>query len=441
MRRLWPQSLFGRIAWVLFAGLFLAQVGSALINVRERNHLLRESDQRQWLERMAAAVRLVDVLPPAERPRALSALAARRLTIELGPDKASAETLAADQLRQQLSELLGHDFEVRAWRMPGQDRLRVHVQLHDGTGLQLDYRPESVFGWPQPLFWRLSLLLAAALGLTLLATRVALRPLKQFIRAAERLGENLNAPPLAEAGTREVQRAARTLNRMQARIRESVAERSRLLEAVSHDLKTPLTRLRLRAEFIQDAELRTVLLQEVDAMQAMAQSTLAILRGGEGEPLRNVDINALLEGLVADATELGAQITIRGRASAPCAVRSLALRRALANLLDNARHYAGGNIEVTVHDDRQQLVITVADRGPGIPEAEQMRMFEPFQRMEPSRNPATGGSGLGLAIARSVAQAHGGELTLRNRPGGGLEARFTIPCLRPRNSVDHVSAA
>lgn len=430
MRRLWPQSLFGRIAWVLFAGLFLAQVGSALINVRERNHLLRESDQRQWLERMAAAVRLVDALPAAERPRALAALAARRLTLQLNGGAAAINAPPARQIERPLAELLGHDFDVRAWRMPGQDRLRVHVRLHDGTGLQLDYRPESVFGWPQPLFWRLGLLLAAALGLTLLATRVALRPLEQFTRAAQRLGENLDAPPLAEAGTREVQHAARTLNRMQARIRESVAERSRLLAAVSHDLKTPLTRLRLRVEFIQDAELRAVLLQEVDAMQAMAQSTLAILRGGEGEPLRNVDINALVEGLAADMTELGAQITIRGRASAPCAVRSLALRRALANLFDNARHYAGGSIEVTVHDDRQQLTITVADRGPGIPEAEQARMFEPFQRMEPSRNPATGGSGLGLAIARSVAQSHRGDLTLRNRSGGGLEVQLRLPIKR-----------
>ncbi|MBS82219.1 ATP-binding protein [Variovorax sp.] len=427
MRRIWPDSLFGRLAWVLFVGLILAQAGSALINARELNHLLRASDQRQWLERIAAAIRLVDLLPAAERPPALPALAARRLTLALDPGIAPVEGPPSRQMQQELSELLGPDFAVRAWEKQGPEHLLVQVRLHDGSDLLLDYRPENTLDWPQTLFWRLGLLLAAALGLTLLATRVALHPLDQLTRAAERLGENLEAPPLAAVGTREVRQAAHAFNRMQARIRKSVIDRSRLLVAVSHDLKTPLTRLRLRAEFIQDAELRAVLTKEVDTMQAMTQSVLSILRGGGDEPRRNVDINALVEGLAADAIDLGAQVTIHGRASTPCAVRSLALRRALANLLDNARSYAKGPIEITVHEDPRQLTITVADRGPGIPEADQARMLEPFQRMEPSRNAATGGSGLGLAIARSVAEAHGGELALRNRFGGGLEVQLRVP--------------
>ncbi|HBU30675.1 MAG TPA: histidine kinase [Thiobacillus sp.] len=427
MRRPWPDSLFGRIALVLLAGLILAQVGSALINARERNHLLRQFDEQRWRERMAATVKLLDALAPAERPPALAALAARRLSIEIAVQPPPARTQEASDMAGQLVSLLGPGYRVRAWRE--HEVIRIAVELHDGHWLILDHDPSvSAFGWPLQLLWNLTVLLAATLGLTLLATRAALGPLERFTRAAERLGENLDAPPIAESGAREVRRAARTLNRMQARIRESVAERTRLLAAISHDLKTPLTRLRLRAEFIrEDPELRATLLREVETMQTMTRAVIDVLRGGEGEEVRNVDVNALVEGLAADAMELGARVTIHGRAHAPYPGRSLALRRALGNLLDNARQYAGGAIEIAVEDDAAALTIRVTDRGPGIPEAEQVRMIEPFQRLEPSRNPATGGSGLGLAIARSIARAHGGELSLQNRPGGGLEIQIRLP--------------
>ena len=427
MRRPWPDSLFGRIALVLLAGLILAQAGSALINARDRNYLLRQFDEQKWQERMVATVKLIDALAPAERPPALAALAARRLTLEITTQPPPARAQEASDTAGQLASLLGPGYRVRAWRE--HELIRTAVELHDGRWLILDLDPSvGAFGWPLQLLWNLAVLLAATLGLTLLATRAALGPLERFTRAAERLGENLDAPPIAETGAREVRRAARTLNRMQARIRESVAERTRLLAAISHDLKTPLTRLRLRAEFIrEDPELRATLLQEVETMQAMTRAVIDVLRGGEGEEVRNVDVNALVEGLAADAMELGARVTIRGRSHTPYPGRSLALRRALGNLLDNARQYAGGAIEIAVEDDAAALTIRVTDRGPGIPEAEQVRMIEPFQRLEPSRNPATGGSGLGLAIARSIARAHGGELSLQNRPGGGLETQIRLP--------------
>ena len=434
MRRVWPDSLFGRIALALLAGLILAQAGSALINARLRNYLLRESDERQWQERMVATVKLIDALAPAERSAALAALAARRLTLEITVQPPPVGIEDVSDTADRLAGLLGPGYRVRAGSIPDHNLTRAAVELHDGRWLVLDYYPSATaFGWPRQLLWSLAVLLAAALALTLLATRVALGPLERFIRAAEQLGENLDAPPIAETGAREMRRAARTLNSMQTRIRDSVAERTRLLAAISHDLKTPLTRLRLRAEFIrEDPELRATLLQEVETMQAMTRAVLDVLRGGEGEEIRNVDINALVEGLAADAMELGSRVTIRGRAHGSYPGRSLALRRALVNLLDNARQYAGSAVEIVVEDDAASLTIRITDRGPGIPESEQARMLEPFQRLEPSRNPATGGSGLGLAIARSVARAHGGELDLRNRADGGLEVRVALP--RPRSS-------
>lgn len=433
MRRVWPDSLFGRIALALLAGLILAQAGSALINARERNHLLRESDERQWQERMVATVKLIDALAPAERSAALAALAARRLTLEITAQPPPVGTEDMSDTAGRLAALLGPGYRVRAGSVPDRNLTRAAVELHDGRWLVLDYHPSATaFGWPRQLLWSLAVLLAAALALTLLATRVALGPLERFIRAAEQLGENLDAPPIAETGAREMRRAARTLNSMQTRIRDSVAERTRLLAAISHDLKTPLTRLRLRAEFIrEDPELRATLLQEVETMQAMTRAVLDVLRGGEGEEIRNVDINALVEGLAADAMELGTRVTIRGRAHGPYPGRSLALRRALVNLLDNARQYAGSAVEIAVEDDAASLTIRIIDRGPGIPEPEQARMLEPFERLEPSRNAATGGSGLGLSIARSAARAHGGELYLRNGTGGGLDVWITLPRLRP----------
>src|SRR3990167_3620744 len=428
MQRLLPASLFGRIALVLFIGLLLTEVGSALVSTRERNHLLRESAQQRELVRMEAVVILMDLLSPSERARKLSALSRQRLTLKLVAQPPATGGTERFEMAVQLTALLGPGHPVQAWSSSVQGMLHFAVRLHDGNWLLMDYRPPDPFGWPEPLLWRLGLLLMAAVGLTLLATRAALRPIEHFTQAAERLGDNLDAPPLAENGTIEVRRGARTLNRMQAQIRESVAERTRLLTAISHDLKTPLTRLRLRAEFIrEDPELRATLLQEVETMQAMTRAVLDVLRGGEGEEIRNVDANALIEGLAADATELGGHVTIHGRAQKPFPGRSLALRRALANVLDNARQYAGGAVEITVEDKAASLTIRVTDHGPGIPEAEQVRMLEPFQRLEPSRNPATGGSGLGLAIARSIARAHGGELYLRNGADGGLEVEIKLP--------------
>lgn len=428
MHRLLPGSLFGRIVLILLTGLIVAQVGSALISASESRRLLERSDEREWSERLAGAVRLIDALPAEARLKTRGALTTRRLALEIGAVPAAPTGEGAPEARAQLSRLLGEAFEVSAWHLPGRDVVRYMVRLQDGQWLLLDHRTKTEQSLPEQLFWRLLILLGMAIFLTLLATRAVLKPLRRFTTAAERLGEDLDAAPLPIVGARETREAARTLNKMQERIRESLAERTRLLAAISHDLRTPLTRLRLHAEFIrEDPELRAVLLKEVSIMQAMAGSALEVLRGGQGESVRRIDINALLEGLASDFSQMGMPVAVIGRAKALYRGRSLALRRALSNLLDNAANYAPGQIEISVHDNDTTLSISVKDQGPGIPDEEQVRMLEPFQRLEPSRNSETGGHGLGLAIAQSVARTHGGELVLRNRSAGGLEARLTLP--------------
>jgi signal transduction histidine kinase len=196
---------------------------------------------------------------------------------------------------------------------------------------------------------------------------------------------------------------------------------------MSHDLKTPITRLRLRAELLEQPELREKFVRDLSEMEQMVNATLGFMRGlDDREPLRAIDVRALAEALQADAEELGSAVRVVGEPLAPFSGKSEGLKRALQNLLDNALRY-GCNAEVAIEDQPDMLSIVVRDRGPGIPETELEHVFEPFYRLEASRNPGTGGTGLGLSIARNIAQSMGGELTLRNREGGGLEARLSLP--------------
>jgi signal transduction histidine kinase len=253
------------------------------------------------------------------------------------------------------------------------------------------------------------------------------RPLSTLAVAAEKLGEDINRPPLPAGGPTEVRRAARAFNTMQERLSRFISDRTRMLAAMSHDLKTPLTRLRLRSEMLDDAELRAKFAKDVEEMESMVAQTLDFMRDATAsEPAQPVDVMALLESLQADYHDAGHDFPIRGAASRPVSGRPQALRRCLTNLLDNAFRYGRGT-SIEVEERPRELAIRVLDEGPGIPEAELARAFEPFVRGEASRSRETGGTGLGLGIARNIARAHGGDVTLSNRPGGGLEATLTLP--------------
>lgn len=307
-------------------------------------------------------------------------------------------------------------------------RLVVAVRLADGPWAVFATRPpEEPFLLPASIPVALAVLLAAVVAVSLLAVRLLVRPLAVLGEAADELGRNIDRPPLPEDGPAEVARAARAFNTMQARIARYVKDRERMLAAVSHDLRTPITRLRLRAEMLDDEVLRGKLLGDLAEMEAMVESTLGFMRdAAREEAVVPVNLQALMESLATDLEEGGARVTLSGTFPAAFPARPMALRRCLDNLLGNAVTY-GGAAEVSAREDATGLTLTVADRGPGIPEAELERVFEPFLRLEPSRSRETGGVGLGLSIARTIARAHGGELVLRNRDGGGLEAVLTLP--------------
>jgi len=285
-------------------------------------------------------------------------------------------------------------------------------------------------GVPSRFWLHLILTFTAVISVALIAVRLVTRPIKQLADAAEAFGRDLDAPPLAEQGPAETRRAAEAFNRMQERIKRLIAERSLALAAVSHDLRTPLTRMRLRAELVDDEALRAQINADIDDMQAMVDATLDYLRGlGESEDPRSIDIEALLASIVADEQALGRAVDFAGGNTAPYPGRVSALKRAIANLIDNAVKY-GHAAHLSVVDaptSPNALRIVVTDDGPGIPPADLERVVEPYVRLETSRSRETGGVGLGLAVARDAARLHGGELLLENRAEGGLRATLTLP--------------
>lgn len=281
--------------------------------------------------------------------------------------------------------------------------------------------------WAPRFGFSFLVLAALALGLSVWAVRRATGPLKTFAAAARDLGADASAPPLAEAGPSEVREAARAFNGMRARIRRFVEDRTRMIAAISHDLRTPITRLRLRAELMDEGPVRAKMLADLDEMERMVSATLAFARDDAGPKERApVDLAALLRDLVADGRARGLKAEAEGAPACVVTGDALALKRAFANLLENAWRY-GGAARVTLGAAGGRISVVIDDDGPGIPEAERDNVFRPFYRLEGSRSRETGGVGLGLALARSAILAHGGTITLANRPEGGLRVSVILP--------------
>lgn len=309
-----------------------------------------------------------------------------------------------------------------------QERAAMVVAGHAHSGLP------ALEALPLRFLWHVFLTLAAVIVVSLIAVRWATKPLKQMAAAATAFAHDLDAAPIAVSGPIEVRNAAEAFNFMQNRLRQLVVERGRALAAVSHDLRTPLTRMRLRAELVDDASLQAKLNADIDAMQGMVNSVLAYLRGLEdAEPIQPINMEALLSSIVEDAQALGHQVHLKSSAlggvtSAPYAGKLSVLKRAITNLIDNAVAH-GRHVVVRMESSATPLplLVIVEDDGPGIPEADLRRVTEPFVRLDESRNLDTGGVGLGLAIVRDAAAYHGGVLRLENRRTGGLRAILELP--------------
>lgn len=430
--KLLPRTLFGRLLLLMAGGLVLTQLIGAAMHLAERQRTIGTTIGHEFAQRVAAIHRAIDNQTEHGRQQLAERLSTPRQHLSVVADAPAPMGTAAgtSEFLQRLTEVLGPETEVRPMVLPrvGAFSFDVYLKLKSGGWLRIEgSAPKEIFAWPLHLFGNLALMLTVVIVLIWYVARMTVRPLTRLSQAARGLGEDLHQPPLAENGPSEVREAAQAFNAMQQRIRHDIEERERFLAAVSHDLRTPVTRLRLRSEMLQDKDLRERTLRDLDEMQQMLTSALDFLRGkAVDEAVNPIDMVALLESLVDDQAELGHEVSLNAPASARIKGRPQALRRAIGNLLENALKY-GGHVTVALQLDADGLRIVVEDEGPGLPEDELQKVFEPFYRVEMSRNRETGGVGLGLAIVRQIAHKHGGDISLSNRPGGGLRAVLWLP--------------
>jgi signal transduction histidine kinase len=444
---------------------------------------MRSVHYLELLERTASMVRVLEATPPDTRDEILLAVGSLRLRYWITVDSALPATAGADGetwLVSMLEALLpegrpapvrvlaaGNDGEGILWGHHGAEHRRgtwgragdgdkrgeedggedgfgllpgrsgrqatpmgltLSVPLADGPWLNVTtrYRAPPV-GWAWPSILSMLLTALAIMLVAALTVRRIARPLTALAAAAEKLGRGEAVEPLEETGPMEARRTTSAFNAMQERLTRFVRDRTTMLAAISHDLRTPITALRLRAELVEDKETRDKLLQILEEMQSMTEATLAFAREeAMREDTRMVDLTALTESLCEDLAELGMEVGFAGADREPLACRPVSLKRAVRNLIENAVAY-GKRARVALEVSAAELRIVIDDDGPGIPEQDLERVFGPFVRLEGSRSRETGGIGLGMAIARSIVRGHGGDINLENRPEGGLRATIRLP--------------
>ncbi|MGG5807931.1 ATP-binding protein [Falsiroseomonas sp. CW058] len=441
--RLFPRSLAGRTALVLLLGLVLVQVAGLTIHALDRMDLQRFQQARDISQRSFAVWRTLLVTPPDRRaavaadfdlPPGLRAAVEEEPAARVGyppPPQPLVRLFRLEGLMNGPPRLRPREVIVSGAHRPGV--MLMSVRFHEGHWLNLRIELPPPRPWHSETFLIAFVLMTlAAAALTLWAVRRLTRPVTDLAAAADRLGRDVNAPPLPEKGPAEVATAARAFNTMAERIRRFVGDRTQMLAAIGHDLKTPITRLRLRAEFLEDDEQRRKMLSDLDEMEAMIAATLAFARDdAAAEPSVPLDLASLCRTVLDEAADArpdeADRITYAGPEHLTVAARPVALKRALANLVGNAMAYGGAARLALAPPAGGAARIVIEDDGPGMPESELEAVFQPFRRLEASRNRETGGTGLGLTIARNIFRAHGGDVVLRNRPQGGLAAVATLP--------------
>lgn len=445
MRR-WPRTIAGGAILLLLAGVAISHLLSMAVYHADLGRQLDASADQQLIERMAVAVRGMTVTAPAERDRAAQAFSWPSADIHwtAAPLVKAMEPLWAElKAMQQRGRQAFPDLPADGLRLAYDDAgggdaqrsrhlLLASVRLADGSWVNFAITKYHGAGaeWT-PLLASTTIMVALVTAVALLLVRRWTRPLARLAGAAQRLGVDVSAPPLPDEGPEEVREASRAFNEMQARLRRLIEDRTQMMAAMSHDLRTPITRMRLRTEFVEDEHERQRMLADLNDMEAMITSTLAFLRqDNDEEQSKLVDVASILASLCTDQADLGHAARYLGCPHARIVARPLALKRAFANLIDNALKY-GQRADVRLVEAADELRLSIGDQGPGLPSAELERVFQPYYRAEGSRSRETGGVGLGLPIARDIIRAHGGDVSLRNRPEGGLEAVVTLPRIAP----------
>ncbi|MFN4156651.1 MAG: ATP-binding protein [Paracoccaceae bacterium] len=454
--RLAPRSLTGQLALLILAAFVAAQIISLWLFADERGRSLQDALRRETAERSAAVVLALEAAPATLRADILAVarsahadfvLAPQALVTADAPERSPSRSLLESLLPRpravRVAEIVISPRDGRPMTPPPplvwmRDRmlasglapieLRLSIALSDGTWLNVTARNDRPdVRLPPAILGTILLSLALIMAALWYGLRRIIGPLQRLSDAAESFGIDSVAPAMPKGGPAEVQALSDALSRMQARVSGMVADRTQMLAALGHDLRSPITALRLRAEMVDDDETRERMVVSLDEMRDMVEATLAYARGVSlDQPTEPTDLAALLTELVAEVMDTGPAIGVTHLDPVTLPLRRVPIRRALRNLLENAQRY-GGRVEVSLRQTPQGVEIRIEDRGAGIPEADLERVFDPFTRLETSRSRDTGGIGLGLPIARAILRAHGGDVRLSNRPEGGLRALVTLP--------------
>ena len=390
------------------------------------------------LEKLSSLSRVIAASEPAQRQRLADAASDSSLTIRWSADHEALELPvtpdAASRADKPNARKLFNSQRLEAYQpsdWPQRNgQYAMAMQLADGSWLMFSM-PSRSWGlehWARNLIVVILILLSTGL-VALIATRRLARPLQTFAEGARRFGVDFRAPPIEPVGPHEIRQAILAFNAMQAQLQHFIKDRTQMLAAISHDLRAPLTRMRLRGEFIDDPQLQKKLFSDVDEMHAMINSSLEFFRDNARlEQATPFDLAELLQTLIDDYRDQSIEIPFSGPQRLAYVGRPLGLKRVITNLLENALKYAS-EPAIELRSDAEHVTIRVLDRGPGIPSDSYEQVFVPFHRLEGSRNKSTGGVGLGLSAARAIVMEHGGDLTVRNRSIGGLEARVVLPVL------------
>ncbi|MCW9045233.1 MAG: ATP-binding protein [Alphaproteobacteria bacterium] len=463
MKRFLPQTLTSQTIFVLLLGLSVSHIISMLIYSDDRVEALTLMGGRNMAQRIANISHLALESPDGWRNKIVSAVSEPNFRVWLTPESMIVSEFASNNQVDVLKNYLSHQLEIsdsnsihvqllerdheggifasfgpNSWMhmemmkgmngITGHQSLRVSLALKEGQWLNFATDiPEANSVWSTTSLLSLLSMVIAVVVLSIWVVRRLTSPLRSLGQAAQRLGKDVNAPSLDEKGPKEIRDAAMAFNEMQARIKRLIENRTSMLAAISHDLRTPITLLRLRTELIEDLEDKPKMLATLDEMEHMIATTLDFARQDALQEERKItDISALLETICSDASDTGLNVSYEPEIKVLYNCQPVALKRALINLVENAVKY-GGKANVALTKSETSFSVTVEDNGPGIAPNKLDKVFQPFYRCEESRNKNTGGFGLGLSVTQSVAHAHGGEVTLENKPDKGLRATFTLP--------------
>ncbi|MCG8546941.1 MAG: ATP-binding protein [Alphaproteobacteria bacterium] len=452
MRRRWSVGVRGHMTVIMVAVVIVVFAGGAVFYLHDRAENVKRFTALVISDRIVSIAEAIEQMPPQRQAFLARKLSNRLVRVRIMPDKPKPRTAESSDVAEfrelilpHLEPLIGRQVIVGAFRpslrprgQEGPEPRRFFPRKPKGVSIAVGLSGGRWLVFDAPLRFahlrwerRFVFVIVAAAAIVLIfamwATHRVTRPLVQLAEAADRLGVDVRAPPLPEHGSKELRLTTRAFNRMQDRLRRLVDDRTLMLAAISHDLRTVLTRLKLRAEFIGDDQQRDKAVADIDEMQSMLDATLSFARDDTAEEARtDVDLGSLLQSLCDDMADAGFIATYEGTPRLACRCQPVAIRRVFANLIDNALKYGG---EATVSAERQgdDIRVEIGDRGPGIPETQREQVFTPFFRLEESRSRETGGTGLGLAVARSIVRRHGGDIEMRDRTGGGNLALVTLP--------------